>query len=62
MFDKRQKLETATADVYILCRVFNLTSGRIGLRLYVEPKIAEEEGKLIFAPYKWAVKAAEEDQ
>ena len=37
-------------------RVFNLEAGKIGLRMYVDPIVAEERGELVFKDESWRVK------
>ena len=56
---RRMKLDlgTATAEVYVLCRVFKLTAERIGLKIYVDPETARENGEIEFSIHTWAVKA-----
>ena len=36
----------ASADIYVILRVFNLTSEKIGMRILVDPGTMEQEGKL----------------
>lgn len=41
--------------VYMIIRVFNMNSGDIGAKIYVDPATMEREGTLVFATEKWTV-------
>ncbi|CZR61946.1 uncharacterized protein PAC_11843 [Phialocephala subalpina] len=48
--------QTASPDIYVLLRVFNL-EGRIGLRVYVDPESSRLAGELQFDVDTWAVRS-----
>lgn len=41
--------------VYIVLRVFNINSDRVGLRVYVDPAAMEDVGGLLFTAGAWSV-------
>jgi hypothetical protein len=41
--------------VYVLFRVYGLESGRIGVKIYVDPEIARKDGQLEFEADGWTV-------
>lgn len=41
---------------YVLARVFNLESDKVGLRMYVDPIAAKGRGELDFTVETWNVK------
>jgi hypothetical protein len=43
--------------VYVLFRVFGLKSGDIGVKVYVDPEAARENGLLEFEAESWLVTA-----
>lgn len=45
----------ASAEVYIILRVFNLDKDRIDMRLYVDPAGMEERGELQFTSESYSV-------
>jgi hypothetical protein len=45
----------ASAEVYIILRVFNLNKNDIDMRLYVDPAGMEERRDLIFTPESYSV-------
>ncbi|KAF1811004.1 hypothetical protein P152DRAFT_483336 [Eremomyces bilateralis CBS 781.70] len=44
-----------TPEVYVLCRVFGISSRRIGWRLFLDPEAARETGELQFSTHSWKV-------
>lgn len=42
-------------QLYVLFRVYGLDSGRIGVKVYVDPEIARKERQLEFEPKEWTV-------
>jgi len=44
-----------SSEVYIIFRVFNLDKDGIEVRLYIDPKGAEEGGILVFTPESYSV-------
>jgi hypothetical protein len=45
----------ASAEVYIILRVFNLNKDKIDMRLYVDPAGMEERGELFFTSESFSV-------
>jgi hypothetical protein len=45
----------ASAEVYIILRVFNLSKDNIDMRLYVDPAGMEERGELSFTSESYSV-------
>jgi hypothetical protein len=45
----------ASAEVYIILRVFNLNKNDIDMRLYVDPAGMEERRDLIFTPESYSL-------
>lgn len=41
--------------VYMIFRVYNLNSDKIGLRVYPDPAELEQTGELLFTPGAWSV-------
>jgi hypothetical protein len=41
--------------IYVLFRIYGLESGRIGVKVYVDPEIARRGGHLEFAADSWTV-------
>jgi len=54
---ERMKLKPGESKqhVYILCRVFNVGSKGVGMRLYLDPESARQNGELNFTVSEWAV-------
>lgn len=48
---------SAQKKVYVLFRVFGLESGDIGVKVYVDPEAARQNGLLEFETESWAVTA-----
>jgi hypothetical protein len=46
---------TTDQSLYMIFRVFNMTSGSIGARIYVDPDRMRREGLLKFSADKWTV-------
>jgi len=42
-------------QLYILFRVYGLDSGRVSMKVYVDPEIARRDGRLEFEPENWTV-------
>lgn len=50
-----QAYRNSRETVYLICRVFNLNSDRIGLRVYMDPAEMESRGDLVFTAGAWSV-------
>lgn len=44
-------------EIYMLFRVFNVDKSSIGLKIFVDPETARQNGELDFKEHTWAVKA-----
>ncbi len=46
---------TTDQSIYMIVRVFNMTSHSIGARIYVDPDAMRRAGQLTFSADKWTV-------
>ncbi|KAI1758820.1 hypothetical protein GGR53DRAFT_471962 [Hypoxylon sp. FL1150] len=54
-YGKMRSLSTANS-IYVIFRVFNLYTGEIGCKIFIDPAKLEEKGQLVFTADKWTVR------
>ena len=55
MKEMRLEPNQASSEIYIILRVYNLTSDRIGMRILVDPATLERQGKLLVEAENYTV-------
>ena len=55
MKEMRLEPNEARSEIYIILRVYNLTSNNIGMRILVDPATLERQGKLLVEAENYTV-------